>query len=273
MNKILRSFIMLLSGSLLILITIVATASAATYLAWGYVIAISSVAGMTIVFLSFRAQAIPLLFAAILAFCGGFLSAMHIRDASFSIGKRVVTGVSLSEAKQFPDALGYRFDDAIVKSNIIGSYDSPSGDGSPSVTYEVSPIVNSSWKRGDEIHAWAICYTLSCDAVWEQPYSAGVVPNPETTSTSCFWKAVENAEKVHSIKSAKGAILIEWIAEPETIVRRAMNRFWWAVKFWMASWVVVWLIGIIILILKPFFIRWKQSKSEFEACNISQNNE
>ncbi len=230
-----------------------AAALLSRYLSWGFGIAAGIIFGLVIVVLSFKFKRWVLFFCGIYALTGVVLTSMSIRDYVTARSGGVVEGLSVREAADHPVAGGYRFRDAVLRSDVRGQVQTSHADVNGFRTshwYYVAAVVPEDWTGREPVAVWAACGEIaSCRKDWDKPFKAGVRLNPETTSIPDYRKAVEDAESSAGVTSAPNALFIAWVENPSAAIDKYKSDAFLTAKIWNIVWMVnvlaVWAFSII----------------------------
>lgn len=151
------------------------------------------------------------------------------RDEQIRTGPRAEQ-IALAEAPGHGDALVITLRDGRVRPDLSGAFTrrdvreevrSDRVKGIEITCFAVAPVVGAGWKRDQPVRAWAACPAFSgtctshavlasCRGRWEADHRAGVVLRTAGTR-----RAVKVAERVHGLRSAAAAPVLQWSADPE----------------------------------------------------------
>jgi hypothetical protein len=229
------------------------------FLSWGFGIAVGVVFGLAIVVLSFKFKRGVLFFCGIYAMTGVVLTSMSVRDYVTARAGGIVEGISVRQALDHPASGGYRFRDAVLRSDVRGQVQTSHADVNGFRTshwYYVAAVVPEDWTGREPVAVWAACGQIaSCRKDWAKPFRAGVRLNPETESLPDYRKAVEDAESSAGVTSAPNALFIAWVENPSAAIDKYKSDALETAKIWN----IVWLVNV--LTVWAFSIR-KKRKAE-----------
>jgi hypothetical protein len=217
-----------------------AAALLSCYLSWGFGIAAGVLSGLAIVVLSFKFKRGVLFFCGIYAMTGVVLTSMSIRDYVTARSGGIIEGISVRQAADHPAAGGYRFHDAVLRSDIRGrvltTHADQNGFRTSSWSY-VAAVVSADWTEREPIAVWAACGEIaSCRDDWAKPFKAGVRLNPETTSIPDYRKAVENAAAATGVRSLPDALFVTWVENPSAAIDKNKSDALLTAKIWNVVW-------------------------------------
>ena len=219
-----------------------AAALLSRFLSWGFGIALGVVGGLVLVVLSFKWKRGVLFFCGIYAMAGVVLTSMSIRDYVRARSGGIVEGITVRQAAEHPAAGGFRFRDAVLRSDVRGQFQTAHADRNGFRTwrfYYVAAVVPEDWRAGEPVAVWAACGEIpSCLKDWTKPFKAGVRLNPETTSMADYRKAAENASSAAGLTSAPDALFITWVENPAAAIDKYKSDAFLTAEIWNVVWLI-----------------------------------
>ena len=178
----------------------------------------------------------------------GLIVAFLITDAGLGITAAIlrehpplgaaISGISVREAPAHPFVTRFRFVDGKVRDDLASSSAVRGKYGEVLYSQSVAPIVPDGWTPSDPVPAWAASKPHALresEADWQQPYRAGarlVTGTLESGPTD----AIDVAVRKHHLRSADGAPVLRWTADPEAMIADDTRTTWIIVAIGVALW-------------------------------------
>jgi len=192
---------------------------------------------------------------ALIAMIGGVICGMYGLEFQDIKDREFLHNISLSEVVNKPEAGGYYFTNATVRSEYTTTFHKQTYDrrGSTTTFFYAAPVTEDTWNPQQEIKVWAVCGPGDQIKDWEKPFKAGL--RARRLELEDFHAVVQQAIDQYGLKSHPNAVLIHWTPSPEQAAQIYLDNIIEAALVWN----IIWLAGLIGTRIYLFFKRKKIS--------------
>ncbi len=224
------------------------------YFSWEMASFNAVILGIVTVVTAFLYRQLSFTWVALIGVAGGVICGMYAVEFQDIKGREIARNISPADAVHFPEAGGYHFTDASLRTEFTGTYVKKNTDSKGHTTttfYYAAPVTDKNWNRNLPVMVWAVQGPGDNKENWKKPFNAGI--RARKTDREEFLTTVRETRRQYNLTSNPKAILIHWVASPETAAQDYLAELVFALVFWNISW----LVGLVGARIYLFFKRKK----------------